>query len=117
MRVVVAVLVVMGLGACAEPSAPPTVVPQALTERQALNAPPAQRLALGGDCGPYGSAGCASGLCLKTGANLGRVGHVCSKQCNTSNDCGPGMACTQVHPAEGGMLCVPTGSVVDGGSP
>ncbi len=65
-----------------------------------------RELAFGGDCGAVGSAGCATGLCLKTGPKRNE-GYRCSKSCATDQDCRDGWACSQVYPSAAGFFCVP----------
>lgn len=108
--------VTLAIAGCREQQEP-TKVPIALTERQALAAPPSQLLALGADCSATLSAGCQSKLCLKT-----VDGAFCSKPCTGPSDCSlSGWSCNQVYPEAGGWLCVPgrrlSGVAGDGGSP
>lgn len=108
--------VILLVGGCSKEE-PVTKVPVALSERRALQAAPATRLRLGEDCGSFGSAGCLTGICLKTGGELDR-GFICSQTCSSSAPCPVGYSCEQVRASEGGSLCLPVSKTgVDGGAP
>lgn len=84
---------------------------EVFTSRRALSAPPAQRLSVGGDCTAYGSAGCATGLCLHVVGATGALTYVCSNECSADADCKSGWSCAQLHSGAGGWKCVPRNAI------
>lgn len=61
---------------------------------------------LGELCDDGGQATCETGLCLKTGSEIGK-GHVCSTPCADAAQCPESWSCRRVMPGPHGGICIP----------
>jgi hypothetical protein len=99
-------------GGCAktqpEPEAPPVVAREVLTEHRPLRAEKATKQ-LGEDCTGPGASACLSGVCLHVKPGR-KEGYVCSRACQSEQECPRNWRCAQVYPTPEGRLCVPSPS-------
>ena len=63
----------------------------------------------GAQCSTYGSAECASGLCLHVEAKRG-TGYRCVERCGSNGECPAGAICVAAAPTDGISVCIPRGS-------
>jgi hypothetical protein len=96
-------LLAVGCGVSRAPESPKSPPPP-LSERRTY-AIAANLVQLFGSCDAYGSKGCASGLCLRTGPSR-TEGHLCTRQCTNNAECGSGR-CVQLYPSRNSRFCVP----------
>ena len=101
------------LAACVDGAPESSSQPSAvLSERSGLQAAPATKLSIGGDCTNYeGNAGCQSDLCLRYAPGFPSKG-VCSQRCKPRGTACPIVAgnqweCRQVWPSAEGWACAP----------
>lgn len=83
----------------------PQEVREVLTEHRSQKEDVATKQ-VGDDCTEHGASACLSGVCLhvKPGRN---EGYVCSRPCQSEQECPGNWRCAQVHPASEGRLCIP----------
>jgi len=77
-----------------------------LTEHRPQKAEKATKQ-VGEDCTEKGASACLSGVCLHV--KPGREeGYVCSRACQSGQECPPNWQCAQVYPTPQGRLCTPS---------
>jgi hypothetical protein len=86
------------------PSEPQNRRAEVFTEHRFLKAAPeTPKKQLGEDCS---ASECQSGVCFHADVDPGK-GHVCSKACESDDECPEGWACRSVYPSPGSSFCVP----------
>jgi hypothetical protein len=89
------------------PSEPQNRRAEVFTEHRFLKAAvEAPKKQLGEDCFTYGASECQSDLCFHVGADPAK-GHVCSKACESDDECPQDWTCRSVYPTPGSSFCVP----------
>jgi hypothetical protein len=88
------------------PSEPQNRRAEVFTEHRFLKAAPeVPKKQLGEDCSAHGASECQY-LCFHADVDPGK-GHVCSKPCESDDDCPEEWACRSVYPSPGSSFCVP----------
>jgi hypothetical protein len=93
---------------CSKSQTEPATAKEVLTEHRPLRAEKATKQ-LGEDCTANGDSACLSGVCLHVKPGR-KEGYVCSRACQSSQECPQNWQCAQVYPTPQGRLCVPSPS-------